>query len=385
MTQATERQDATAEELVARARAAVPTLAAHAEQTDRGARVAPESVAAAAEAGAFALTTPRRYGGLEADTTTTVRVLAELGRGCGSTAWVAGISADAKRLFGQFLSGEAREEFFADPNVRLCGSGLPKGRSTEVTGGLRVSGRWSYASGCDDAAWALVGAPIFDGDRMRDTPTGPVGSTTVLIPTSSLRIDRTWDVAGLRGTGSHTLVAQDVFVPASHVVRPDMSNAEWTGQFASAAVTATAPLSGVARAALDLVGSIMGERRPPMSAYTNLTESAGARQMFAEASLLVENAHERLLHVAATVDGLRGGSRDLTAVEGAKLRVEVIAAARQCRHAVELLLDLHGSSSFAASNPLQRMWRDLAVGTRHGALTSYVATEAYARSLVGAE
>lgn len=385
MTQSDHRYGTATEELLARARAAVPTLAAHAEQTERDLRVARESVDAATEAGAFALTTPRRYGGVEADVTTTVRMLAELGRGCGSTAWVAAVSGDAKRMFKRFLSEAAREEFFADPNVRLCGSAHPTGRATEVTGGLRVSGRWSYASGCDDAAWALLGAPIFDGDGQRDQPTGPLGWTCALVPTSSLRIDRTWDMAGLRGTGSHTLVAEDVFVPASHVVRPDLSDSQAMGRFLAVEVTTVAPLIGMAQAALDMVASILDERRPPMSAYANLTQSPAARQMFADASLLVGDARRRVLHIAATIDGLSPGQRELTAVEEAELRVEGITAARQCRQAVEGLLDLHGSSSFAASNPLQRMWRDLAVGSRHGALTSYMAAEDYARNITDAE
>ncbi|WP_197376000.1 acyl-CoA dehydrogenase family protein [Mycolicibacterium baixiangningiae] len=385
MTQIVERQDAVTEELVARARAAVPTLAAHAEQTERDLRVAPESAAAAAEAGAFALSTPRRYGGVEADTTTTVRVVAELGRGCGSTAWVAAVSGDAKRMFQRFLSETARDEFFADPDVRLCGSAHPTGRSTEVPGGVRVSGRWSYASGCDDAQWAVLGAPIFEGDRQRDEPTGPLGWTQVLVPTSSLAIDRTWDMAGLRGTGSHTLVADDVFVPASHMMQPDLADAQAMGRFVAVSLTTFAPLLGIAQAALDHVASILTERRPPMSAYANMTESPSARQLFADATLLLAGARRGVLHIAATVDGLSPGQRELSAVEEAELRMELISAAKQCRQAVELLLDLHGSSSFATSNPLQRMWRDLAVGTRHGALTSYMAAEAYARSLVAVE
>ena len=385
MTQIDERSAAATEQLLARARTAVPTLAAHAEQTERDLRPTAESSRAATEVGAFALTTPRHYGGVEADIETTARVLAELGRGCGSTAWVAAVSGDAKRMFERFLSETARDEFFADPNVRLCGSAHPKGRSTEVPGGVRVSGRWSYASGCDDAQWALLGAPVFEGDRQRDEPTGPLGWTLVLVPTSSLRIDRTWDVAGLRGTGSHTLVADDVFVPASHVVLPDLSDAQAMGRFVAVSLTTFAPLLGVAQAALDLVASVLAERRRPTPGYANVTESPTARQMFAEASLLVGDAHRRVFRVAATIDSLSPGRRELTAVEEAELRVEVISAARQCRQAVELLLDLHGSSGFATSNPLQRMWRDLAVGTRHGALNSYMAAETYARSLVGAE
>jgi alkylation response protein AidB-like acyl-CoA dehydrogenase len=190
-------------------------------------------------------------------------------------------------------------------------------------------------------------------------------------------------VAGLRGTGSHTLVAENVFVPVSHVVRPELSDSQAMGRFLAVMLTTFAPLLGVAQAALDLVASVLPERRPPASTYANLRESPAARQLFAEATLLVGGARRRLLRVAATIDGLSPGLRELTAVGEAELRVEVISAARDCREAVERLLDLHGSSSFAASNPLQRMWRDLAVGTRHGALTSYLATETYARSLVG--
>ena len=385
MTEIDERQDAAIEELVARARAAVPTLAAHADQTERNVRVAAESLFAATQVGAFAMTTPSRYGGLDVDTLTMARVLIELGRGCGSTAWFAGNSCSAKRIYRPFLSETASEELFADPNVRLCGSDLPHGRSTEVAGGFTVSGRWGYASGCEDAAWALVGAPVYDGDQMREERKGPLESTAFLIPTSSLRIAHTWDVVGLRGTGSHTLIAEDVFVPASHVVRLDASDFQRTGQLVAATVVSFAPLLGVAQAALDLVTSILGERRPPMSAYANLTESPQARHTFAEASLLIGDAHRRVCDVATTVDGVRPEQHGLTATEESRLRLDVVTAARQCRHALELLLDLHGSSSFSASNPLQRMWRDLAVGTRHGGMTSYLADENYARAVVGVE
>jgi alkylation response protein AidB-like acyl-CoA dehydrogenase len=383
MTQIDQLGSAATEAVVARAHAAVPILAAHAEQTERDLRMAPESVKAAANAGAFALTTPRRYGGLGANIATAVQVLAELGRGCGSTAWVAAISANVKHGFEPFMGDEARDEFFADPDVRICGSMLPNGRSTEVAGGLRVSGQWSYASGCEDAQWALLGAPVFDRDRMRDESAGLL--EMVLVHTSSLRIDRTWNVAGLRGTGSHTLVAEDVFVPASHIVKLDLRDSQRTGLFVDLYVSGIAPLLGVAQAALDLVAPIMATRRPPQSTHANLAEVPAARETFAQASLLVEDAYQRALRIAGRADDLRSGEYELTAVEEAQMRVELISSVRQCRHAVELLLDLHGSSGFALSNPLQRMWRDLAVGSRHGALTPYVAAEDYARRLVDVE
>jgi alkylation response protein AidB-like acyl-CoA dehydrogenase len=381
MTQTDQSRNAATETLLSRARAAVPTLAAHAEQTERDMRMSQQSLAAAADAGAFALTTPRRHGGEETTITTAVQVLTELGRGCGSTAWVAGISASVKDLLVPHMSAEVQHELFINPHVRVCGSMMPTGQSIEVTGGLQVSGRWNYASGCEDAQWAALGAPIVDRDGAPAAPDGP--SVVVLVPTPLLRIDRTWDMAGLRGTGSHTVVAEGVFVPSSHILKLDLPNLLQSGSVLIGYPISMAPLLGVARGARDLVASALTTRRPPMSPHAAVVDIPAARHMFARASLLIDDAHRLLALFATTVDDARMRRVGLSAVEQARLRVEAVSAVRKCRQAVDLLLDLHGSSGFALSNPLQRMWRDLAVGSRHGALAPYVAAEDYADRVAG--
>lgn len=109
------------------ARKTVPTLSANAARTERELRPAPESVEAVRDAGLFALSVPREAGGLDADLRTFVEVIAELGRGCASTAWVVGLSASGKKLIGSIVSDTARDALLADPDAVVCASGVPRG------------------------------------------------------------------------------------------------------------------------------------------------------------------------------------------------------------------------------------------------------------------
>jgi len=365
-----------AETVVAAARSAVPVLREHAERAERDRRIPAESVAALRNAGAFALATPARFGGLDADMVTLARVLSELGRGCPSSAWLAAVTVDAERHFSAVMPEDVLAEFYADPDVRLCGAGMPPGRARQEPGGVRLSGRWPYASGCEDAPWALVTAVVTDGDAT-------VGFAPLLLPTAELGIDRTWHTAGLRATGSHTLVADEVFVPQSHVLAlpagPDGSPDFSVGRpaiFLAGGLTLLSPMVGAARGALDVVGAVLGERRPPGTAYESLDASPGARHLFAEATHLVDSAQRGLLSVAERLDALLPG-HTTSPTDRSAMRMELVTITQQCRQAVDKLLDLHGSSSFALANPLQRFWRDLNVGTRHAQFTSYIAVETH--------
>jgi alkylation response protein AidB-like acyl-CoA dehydrogenase len=364
--------------LLVRVRAALPTLAANAARTEQDGRPAADSLAAVREAGVFGLSTPRHFGGLEADARTAALVLAELGSACPSTAWVAAVSAGATGQFATMMSDEQLAELFSEPDVHLCGSASPGGRAEQVAGGLRLTGRWAFASGCEDATWAVVAAPVFQGDQ-------PVGLNPLLVPVAELGIDRTWRVAGLQGTGSHTLVADDVFVPGSRVVtmptgsdgKPDFS-ARPAGPLI-ASLLLLAPLLGAARGARDVVETMLaGDRAPFMTSYQRVVESPAARHWFAEADHLIDTAAERVRWVADTADAFGPGTV-FPLEERSRMRMHLTAAGRECRQAVDRLLDLHGASGFALDNPLQRFWRDLEAGTRHPQLVSYITAEDHGR------
>jgi alkylation response protein AidB-like acyl-CoA dehydrogenase len=363
-------------DLLGRARVARVVLAANAAATETAGRPTADSIAAAREAGAFALTTPRRFGGLDADNRTMVRVLAELAAGCPSTSWIAAVSATAKSMFTDWMTPEAQEALYADPHALFCGTAMPSGRARTVDGGIRISGRWSYASGCLDAPWAMVGAGVLD-DEQASYP------HLVLLPTTELTVDRTWDgVAGLRGTGSHTLVAEEVFVPDPFRMAPPTASdgAAPGSRMLQVQLHTVSPLLGAAEGALDAVRPLMTSERPVFgTAYRRRTDSPLARHWFAEASQLIDTAGQRLLRVADALDATRGAR--LSPVEHARHRMQLMAAVDECRRAVDKLLDLHGSSAFASDNQLARFWRDLAVGSRHGAINPYVAADDYGRDL----
>jgi alkylation response protein AidB-like acyl-CoA dehydrogenase len=108
-----------------------------------------------------------------------------------------------------------------------------------------------------------------------------------------------------------------------------------------------------------------------------MSESPSARQWYAEATRLVGRAERTMLGVAEAELPPENAGQWLTA--------ELADAAQDCRDALELMLDVHGSSSFAAANPLQRYWRDVAVGSRHRVLSPYLAIEFYGQALTAGE
>jgi alkylation response protein AidB-like acyl-CoA dehydrogenase len=348
----------------------IDILAANAETTERQNRPAAASLEAARAAGAFALGAPVEYGGSGASATTIVRLVARLARGCPSTAWLASTCLTSKQMpaFGDF-SEATRKEIFADPDALFCGVGEPTARGERGPDGIRVTGRWAAASGCEDATWASLGMMV-DG-----------AFALAVIPTSALTVDRDWHVAGMRGTGSHSLVADGVPVPVERVALgrrlhypPDLRTLERWG------LSVLAPVVGATFGALDLVMAMFASNRKPFfTSYSRMGESPGARHWLAEATTLARRAERTMLALAATIDA----DAEISAGDSSRMRQDRADAAADCRAAIERMLDLHGASGFRNTNALQRFWRDVAVAGRHPQLNPYLAAENYGRALTG--
>lgn len=342
------------------ARSVIKILSEHAAQTERQGRPAEQSLAAVRQAGDFALRMPLEHGGTWADATTTARRLAELARACPSTSWNVGTSATAKTLTVKGLGDALPKEFTADPDAQSCGTGVPSGqvvsRSAE---GARVSGSWRSLSGCEDSIWATVG--VMEGDQMK----------MALIPVADLRLERTWDMAGMRGTGSHTLVADNLLVAEERIFTAPLPGPLPDRLFY--ALTALGPVVGATRGALDVVEAVFAsDRKPYMSAYSRMGESPGARHWLGEATRLTNRAERSLLALAGTVD-----SGTVVDADGPRLSAEMVETAQDCRAALEFMLDLGGTSGFASSHDLQRFWRDVAVASRHPHLNPYLSAERF--------
>lgn len=339
-------------------------LRLHAEKTEQGDRPTRESIDALRADGAFALRTPRAYGGAWAGTEAIALRLSELGRACPSSAWIAGTCVTSKNLTTRCLPDEALRACFADPDALFCGSGVPRARGERTADGVRIDGRWSYVSGCEDATWAGLGLMV-DGRF-----------SYAVVPTADLVVERTWHMAGMRGTGSHTLVASGVVVPDAHVRAAEPFGGRDLLLYGT---TVLAPVVGATWGALDLTEAMFAsDRKPFMTGYARMGDSPGARHWLAEAAHLARRARRTMLAVARAAD-----DEDLPEAEIPRLRMELADAGRDCRAAVERVMDLHGTGGFATANPLQRFWRDVSVGSRHPHLNPYLGIENYGTALAG--
>lgn len=378
-------------ELVARAEALRPLLREHAARIDAERRVTDEVIDALTEAGLFKLTVPRRFGGHESDVRTLLDVTAAIAEGDGSTGWVTAVVNMCNWLASLFPEQAQEEIFGADPDARVTGVFSPTATSRKVDGGWRMTGRWYYNSGSSHSSWAVLGMPVTDED-------GEVtDQAMVLVPRSDLALEDTWFVAGLRGTASDCLIAEDVFVPEHRVmsvpaaIEGDVpADHGPTGLFRTAfspllAVGLAGPQLGMGRAALKLVTEKAATKPISYTYYETQADSVGVQLQVAEAAMKVDTAHLHAHRAAADLDTAAALGTDLDLLTRARVRADTGYAIDNLLSAIGTLLNVHGAGSFADANALQRIWRDASVAGRHAASTPAVGMEIYGKLLLGVE
>lgn len=376
-------------ELVGRAAALRDQLWDAAEEADRKRRLSEKTVAALTGAGLTRLMTPRRLGGYQAGARTLLEVATEVGRGCCAAGWVLGVVNVGSFVISLFPHRAQEEVWRDDPGaVSALVLGRPATGCERVADGVLITGRWAYASGCLHADWfcGLVAVPGEDG---RPVP------HFALMPMADLTTEDTWHVTGMRGTGSNTVVADRVLVP-HHRLLPYLPvlHGETDG-VVDAAHPHRNSLLGVFT--IGLIGSLLGgtdaayryvrEHAPhrPVAGATHPNQAASptfqldlaeAATRLDTARLLARDLTDRIDRAAAA-----GDRHDL--VTRARARMDSTHVTRLCREAVDLLMTAHGSAAFAETNPLQRIWRDVNVGSRHAGFGMGVPQHLYGRALVG--
>jgi 3-hydroxy-9,10-secoandrosta-1,3,5(10)-triene-9,17-dione monooxygenase len=380
----------TTEQLLHRVAELRPLLRANAAQAEADRRVPDQNIEALRAADVFRIMQPRRWGGLERDFTTFMKVSDEVGRGDGSTAWVTALMNVCAWLVGLYPEQAQREVWADDPDARACGVLAPTAEARATEGGQVVNGAWGFASGSAHSTWALLGIPVVDGAGE------PVDQGLALIPMSDLTMKDTWFVAGLQATASNTLIAQDVFVPDHRILSVSKAlrgeyGTEHSGEplYHSAFVPVLAlilvgPQIGMARAALDCVSDSLAKRKP--ISYTFYEDSAAApttQLSLAEAAELIDTAHLHAMRAAADIDDWASSLSCMDRLTRTRVRMDTGYIARRCREAIDLLVTIGGASSFGQKNPLQRIWRDQETGSRHAVVNPSIAAEIYGRELLG--
>jgi len=377
--------------LTERALALRPLLESHAQETDRLRRLPDANVKALKDNGLCRLMVPARFGGHQTDIHTYIEVMEALGRGCGSTSWVASLINVCAWLAGLFPERAQQDVWGGNRDAWIAGSLAPHGNAVAVDGGWRVTGRWMWASGCMHAQWGACGV------HMNDEHGQTVNFGLSLMPMTELTIDDTWFVAGMKGTGSNTIVAKDVFVPEHRFLPyPKAFAGSYRTEYTDEIVyrVALVPVTililvgsqlGMAQAALDYVVEKAPERPVTHTNYTKQRESTGFQILLADAAMKIETARLHAYRAADDLDRCAAAGRHPDVIERARVRADSALVAKYCREAVEILASAHGTSSMSDANKLQRLWRDVHVASRHAITEWQVNLEIYGKAMLGVE
>ncbi|MEM1034392.1 MAG: acyl-CoA dehydrogenase family protein [Myxococcota bacterium] len=361
--------EAAREDVDTRARGLVAPLRERSDEIERGRRLPAEVAADIATAGMFRLLVPKSFGGAEVRPEAFVRTLSTLAEGDAAAAWCVMTGATTS-LLSAYLPPEAAAAIWGnDPKVVTAGVFAPSGRAVPTEGGYRLSGRWSFASGCDNATWCMGGALVMDGETPRAID-GKPEIRSLLFRAEAARIVDTWDVAGLNGTGSHDLVVEDVFVPASHTACLMTDAPQHDGTlyrfpvFGLLAAGVAAVALGIGRAAIDELTALVRRKRSFGGGRTlaeqDLVQVEVAR---AEAELGAGRAF-LLERCEAAWAAAEAGA--LTPADRAGLRLAATHATRAAVRAVDAMYQAGGGTAlYRSKSPLQRHFRDVHTVTQH--------------------
>ncbi|GAB1387669.1 flavin-dependent monooxygenase [Melaminivora sp.] len=368
--------------LIERARALVPMLAERAFAADRDGRVLPETIQAIADAGLYRVLQAKRFGGYELDPRVFYTIQMTLAEGCMSTAWMYGVLGVHPWQLALFPEQAQQDVWAQDNSTRIASTYMPTGKATPVEGGYRFSGRWGFSTGSEHCEWVFLGGllPKKDGS-------GQLEHATFLLPKADYRIEDNWDVIGLRGTGSHDIVVNDVFVPEHRIHRTnDHSDAGCPGRATNPGWLYRIPFTQVFQRAVSsacigaLDGAIESFRQRSLAHIgkhgIKMAEDVNAQQAVTEAmmasdqlKLVLFRNYARIVHCAKTGDAMPVEERLMQ-------RAQAASVPKLTFDRVNDLMRACAASGTFKTNPIERVLRDIATGRGHIANN----TDAYVRA-----
>jgi 3-hydroxy-9,10-secoandrosta-1,3,5(10)-triene-9,17-dione monooxygenase len=377
-------------ELVARAAALVPQLRERTVEAEQIRKMPPANVEALRKAGLFRVLQAVRYGGHQQSLRTHIDTVASVAEGCGSTAWCMGVIHAHSWLMAHFPQAAQEETYGANPDAIISAVIAPRGQARPAKGGYVLNGVWPFGSGSQHADWLFLGAAILN-DRGE-----AVDEADLLVPSRDITIKDDWNVTGLRGTGSCTLVAKDLFVPEQRYLSlralidgktPGAALHEGSLYKSAGVPVLTLALTpcavGIARTAM----AAFRERLPGrVVAYTEQEKQIDmpvTHLQVAEAATKIGIAEALLYRCADEIEAAAEAGEMMDFTKRARVRADCACAVRQCLEAVEIFYLASGGSGIADASPLGRAWRDLHAVNMHGLLNLQTNMEMYGRVVLG--
>ncbi|HGL6719187.1 acyl-CoA dehydrogenase family protein [Burkholderia contaminans] len=364
--------NALAATLIARAEALAPTLAGRAAQADAQGRIPAETIADMQAAGFFKVLQPKRYGGYELDPQAFFDIQMALARGCMSTAWVYGVVGVHNWQLALFDERAQQDVWGNDPATLIASTYMPVGRVTPVDGGFRLSGHWKFSSGSELCEWVFLGALV---------PAAVAGQPpeyrTFLLPKADYRIQQDWDVLGLRATGSHDIIVDDVFVPAyrTHKAIDGMMGTS-PGLAVNDAPLFRLPFAQIFVRAVctSCIGALQGAlddftgyaaTRVSANSGAKTTDDPGAQNACANAAVAIDEMQVLLKRNFAELMASVTGGPAVSIERRVHFRYQSAQVAERCAQAANALLRYAGGNGIYHRNPLVRRFLDLHAARAH--------------------
>lgn len=339
------------------------------KETEETRRLAPQIVKGLIETGLCRLAVPANLGGHEAAPVVALKVYEELAGAEASVAWIAWNNS-LPCLLSCHLSDSVRRELFGDPSTLFANSTRPSGKAIVVDGGVRVSGRWSLVSGCELADWIPVMCVMTEGSEPKMLAAlGIPELRMAYLPKGAYRILDTWYVGGLRGTGSHDVVIEDVFVPAERTFsfldpkpldRP-LYRMPWAAMMSAGCA---AMCLGIAQTAIDTLLEL-SLSKTQVGPGPGIRDQPAVQAMVATSVAEVDAARLFLHHTLGDVWAACNQGTPITEGQRASLVGAAHHAAKTAKAAVTAMYEGAGTSALYVDCPLERAHRDIYAVTQH--------------------
>ena len=379
------------DEAMRRARDIVPTLRERAQKCEDARVLLPENEALLHECGLFRYHQPKRFGGMELPFVAVVDIVAELARGCPSTAWNVGNLGCHHWILGYYEPETQHEVWDKNPDVLIASSiALAAGRGKKVSGGYQVSGRWPFSSGVDNSDWNMLAVTVYEDDGKTASST-PVDWRLCLVPKTDYKIIDTWYAMGMVGTGSKDIEVREIFVPERRALELTKCRGglEHPGAklnpgplfripiVASAGHPLSASALGAAEGAFEHVSNSFKTR---IGTYTGakVSDFQAVQIKIARARALIDAARYAMRESAIAFE-----QQNLDLETKLRLRIQNTLAVTHSREAVETLWSCYGANGIYTRDPLQRFLRDTQAINQHFSFNFDIAGSAYGTVAMG--
>jgi alkylation response protein AidB-like acyl-CoA dehydrogenase len=346
---------------------AAELLAERAESSERLGRLDDNTVALMREIGIVKMLQPAEWGGMQAHPCEFLESVMAMGAHCGATAWVSGVVGVHPWEVGLLDPRLGNEIWSRDPDVWIASPYAPMGRARAVDGGWVLNGRWEFSSGTDHCDWVVLGALRVDENS---EPGEQPATLHLFLPRPDYEIvPDSWDVYGLRGTGSKDIVVRDAFVPDYRAVEGDavmdgraarergrgeaIYLMPWSAIFPMAISSAVV---GICEGGLAACANHHSRRaRVPVDALTSLGEAASE----------IDACRTQLLSRVAAIYDLVDRGEEVPIQMRADARRDQVRCSWRAVSALDDAFARTGGAGIRMNTPMQRFWRDAHAGLHH--------------------